>query len=156
MVGSLLKKANLSTPHRPSTCAAILFVTSPRFGALKSWKVLVLSYSVTLCRMYTCCYDPRNALSDVNGFRSDKMLYLWSDLKCFEQVWTQHNTLPWNISGSAESPNRYQPHPPPPLFVSFWATSYFSFKLLPPFKFTGWKGLNCEIQASASISLSVI
>lgn len=119
MVGSLLKKANLSTPHRPSTCAAILFVTSPRFGALKSWKVLVLSYSVTLCRMYTCCYDPRNALSDVNGFRSDKMLYLWSDLICFEQVWTQHNTLPWNISGSAESPNRYQPPPPHPFLFLF-------------------------------------
>ena len=36
MVGSLLKKANLSTPHCPSTCAAIFFylLTPPRFGAL--------------------------------------------------------------------------------------------------------------------------
>ena len=35
MVGSLLKKANLSTPHRPS-CASFFFylLTLPRFGAL--------------------------------------------------------------------------------------------------------------------------
>ena len=36
MVGSSLKKDNLSTPHRPSTCAAIFFnlLTPPRFRAL--------------------------------------------------------------------------------------------------------------------------
>ena len=36
MVRSLLKKANLSTPHRPSPCAAIFLnlLVPPRFGAL--------------------------------------------------------------------------------------------------------------------------
>ena len=36
MVGSLLKKANLSTPHRPSTCAAIFFSWWRRI-ALAHW-----------------------------------------------------------------------------------------------------------------------
>ena len=36
MVGSLLKKANVSTPHRPSTCAAIFFIRWRRL-ALARW-----------------------------------------------------------------------------------------------------------------------
>ena len=39
MVGSLLKKANLSTPHRPSTCAAIFFFCCWRRLALARWIV---------------------------------------------------------------------------------------------------------------------
>ena len=49
MVGSLLKKANLSTPHRPSTCAAIfLFV-----DAASLWRAEIVKASLSEVNQFT-------------------------------------------------------------------------------------------------------
>ena len=49
MVGSLLKKANLSTPHRPSTCAAIfLFV-----DAASLWRAEIVKASLPEVNQFT-------------------------------------------------------------------------------------------------------
>ena len=50
MVGSLLKKANLSTPHRPSTCAAIffLFVEAASLG-MGTFTVHVINVKILPC-----------------------------------------------------------------------------------------------------------
>ena len=49
MVGFLLKKANLSTPHRPSTCAAIfLFV-----DAASLWRAEIVKASLPEVNQFT-------------------------------------------------------------------------------------------------------
>ena len=49
MVGFLLKKANLSTPHRPSTCAAIfLFV-----DAASLWRTEIVKASLPEVNQFT-------------------------------------------------------------------------------------------------------
>ena len=50
MVGSLLKKANLSTPHRPSTCAAIFFLF---VDAASLWRAEIVKASLPEVNQFT-------------------------------------------------------------------------------------------------------